>query len=201
MNLILIRQAVVVPLGALLAAMLFALFQPDYVSLAQHLSELTLLDQPIAYVVRAAAILTGSSMLLFGIGVVAARTPRLWFTALAAVIGGASMISNGVYVMGSPLHGLYGIGFFMVLVPAFFAAEACRADDATCAWMRRLSMAMAAFNLLYFWMMIAGLDPEGWHGLTQRLFMVVSFGWYSVAAWWLVRDTSVLAANIRVPAA
>jgi len=45
------------------------------------------------------------------------------FTAVAAFVFGASMISNAVFTMGSPLHGLYAIGLSVILAPAFFAAE------------------------------------------------------------------------------
>jgi hypothetical protein len=85
--------------------------------------------------------------------------------------------------MGSPLHGLYGMGLFMALVPAFFAAEFRGAIGAhrIC----KVSMAVAVFNLSYLWLMLSGFDPEGFQGMTQRVATVVIFGWYSLAAYTL----------------
>jgi hypothetical protein len=109
------------------------------------------------------------------------------FTSFSALIFGASMVSNGSFVMGSPLHGLYGIGFFVVLVPAFFAAEFT--PTAHSSMVRTVSMAIAVYNLLYLWLMITQLDPTGFHGLTQRISIFFWFGWYSFASYALLHST------------
>jgi hypothetical protein len=171
-----IRQAVVLPLSAMLAPMLVGLFIPDYSVISQHMSELELLSHPVALLTRIAAIVAGGSIMVFGLGMAQRRHV---FTALTALAFGISMVSNGVFVMGGPLHGLYGVGIFGVLVSAFFAVETGRA--------RTLCMAVAIINLLYMWLLFTGLDPDAYKGLTQRLGSIVMFGWYNVAAYILTR--------------
>ncbi len=96
------------------------------------------------------------------------------------------MISNGVFVMGSPLHGLYGLGFFMVLVPAFFATEVAPANST----LRSLSMFAALTIMLYLWLMISGFDPQAFRGLTQRVATLLIFGWYAAASYLLLHNGS-----------
>jgi len=177
---LLIRQAIVVPITAMLVPILIAFTLPGYSSISQHISETELLRHPIAPIQRFCAGLTGMSIILFGLGAVLTFGRRFQFTALATLLFGSSMISNGVTVMGSPWHGLYGLGVFMGLVPAFFAAE----GQGTIQDQRviQISMGCAVFNLAYMWLMIAGLDPSGYKGLTQRIATVVIMGWYTLAA-------------------
>lgn len=181
MKLILVRQATVVPLAAMLTPILIAFTLPGYSSISQHISEVALLDHPIAIVQRCAATVTGLSILLFGIGLVLLAPGRFRFTAVAATAFAASMISNGIVVMGSPLHGLYGLGLFMVLVPAFFAAELPQE------WhgqrIRSLSMLAALLNLVYMWLMLSGLESAKFAGLTQRVATVIVFVWYAFAGY------------------
>lgn len=181
---VLIRQAIVIPFGAMLIPILIAFALPGYSSISQHISEVALVDHPIAIIQRSAALVSGVSIFLFGLGAFVGSGKRFGFTALAAALFGVSMISNGIFVMGSPLHGLYGLGLFMALVPAFFAAEFRNALGAhpIC----KLSMASAAFNLFYLWLILSGFDPEEFRGLTQRIATVAIFGWYSLAAYSLL---------------
>lgn len=164
----------------MLVPILIAFTLPGYSSVSQHISEAALLDHPIAPIQRAAAFITGVSVILFGLGLYITNQRRFVFTLIAALLFGASMISNGIFVMGSPLHGLYGLGLFMALVPAFFAAEARGKVSSN---IMTLSLASALLSLGYLWLMLAGLDPDGYEGLTQRISTVVIFGWYSIAAY------------------
>ena len=102
----LIKQAFVAPLGAMVVAMLAGVFLPGYSSISQHLSEMTVLDSPAATITRVASVVTGVSLLLFGLGLVLSAGSRFALTALACALGGAAMTSNGIFVMGHPLHGL-----------------------------------------------------------------------------------------------
>jgi hypothetical protein len=65
----LIKQAIIIPIAAMLAPIFIAFFVPGYSSLSQHISETAILDHPIAPIQRIAAFVTGVSILLFGIGV------------------------------------------------------------------------------------------------------------------------------------
>lgn len=151
----------------------------------QQQSELQLLEHPIAAAMRVFPVLTGLSVAGFGIALLVGKAPRMAFTALAALLVGASMVSNGVFVAGNPLHGLYGLTLFCVLVPACFAAELPRGSGIGSAG--TLSLAVAFVSLVYLWLMISGLHPHGMRGLGQRVALIVIFGWYSYAGWVLLR--------------
>lgn len=123
---------------------------------------------------------TGLSIIAFGVGLLADRSSRMPFTAASALVFGVSMMSNGIFVMGGPLHGLYGIGLAAVLVPAFFAAEFPRGSGTRGA--DTLSLSASTLVLIYMWMLMTGLDPVVTKGLTQRLACVPMFGWFSYAS-------------------
>jgi hypothetical membrane protein len=180
MRLYLVRQAIVLPLGAMLVAILIAFTVPGYSSISQHISEFALLVHPIAAVQRISAIVTGVSVLVFGVGLVMLAPRAFRFTSVAAALFAISMMSNGIFTMRTPLHGLYGLGLFMALVPAFFAVEFPWREGRTA--LSTLSMAAALFNMSYEWLIVSGFDPPGFRGLTQRVATIVIFGWYSVAA-------------------
>jgi len=83
------------------------------------------------------------------------------------------------------MHGLYGIGFFMVLVPGCFAAELQQDPRSV-----RVHLTVAMLTLFYLWLMVASLDPMGYHGLTQRLFVFPMFGWFTFAGRQMLRSES-----------
>ena len=177
----LIRQSLYLPLATMLVPVLLALGLPHYSSLSQHVSELQLLDHPIASVMRIAPIICGVSILLFGVGAYLTGPRRFAFTALTSAAVAANFISSGVYASGSPLHGLYGVGFFIPLVPACFAAESGLGRDVL-----RVSLAIAVVSMAHLWLNISGLDP--YRGLTQRIAILLILGWYSFASLQLLRS-------------
>ncbi len=178
----LLKQSIVVPLGALLVPIVIALTLPGYSSISQHVSELETLDHPVAFITRCASVVTGLSIFLFGLGAALSDSRKFVFTVVSSSLAGASMISNGVFVSGSPLHGLYGLALFAVLVPACFAAELGGSPRIV-----RISLAVAVLSMAYFWLQLSGFDPQGFRGLTQRIAMVVMFGWYAVAGQAMLR--------------
>lgn len=184
MKRLLVLQAVVIPLSAMLIPIALALFLPNYSSISQHISETALLDHPIAAIQRLAAFATGVSLCLFAVALLLGPGKARPFTSATLLAFGASMISNGVFVMGSPLHGLYGLGFFMALVPALFVAEAAPRAR----WFAQLSMGGAILTMTYLWLMLSGFDPQGYRGLTQRIATVIIFGWYTLAGLELLKD-------------
>ena len=184
MRSLLVKQAMVIPLAAMLVPILLAFFLPGYSSISQHISEVELLDNPIATIQRIAVIVTSVSIVLFGVGAFRVSSGRMGFTAVIAVIAGLSFASNAVFIMSSPLHGLYGLGgFSMVLVPAFFAAEIHQLGGSR--RIRQLSLLIAAVLMAYLWLMLARFDPAHFRGLTQRLITVVYYGWLSLICYWL----------------
>ena len=176
----LIRQSLFLPLAALLVPALLALGVPHYSSMSQHVSEIQLLDHPIATVMRIAPIVCGVSILLFGIGAFLTAPARFAFTALASAAAAANFISAGIFVSGDPMHGLHGIGFFIPLVPACFAAESGLGRKVV-----QVSLGIAVVSMAYLWLSSFGEDPV--RGLTQRIAIVVILGWYSFASYHLLR--------------
>ena len=186
-----IKQATVVPIAAMIVPMLVGLALPGYSSISQQMSELEMYAPAADIATRIAAIVSGASIVLFGLGLLRIGLRQFAFTALAAIVFGISMVSNGIFTMSGPLHGLYGIGIFCVVAPAFFAAEF--RDSTRSRTIGTLSMAIAVISLLYNWMMIVHFDPAGFQGLTQRAFAIVAFGWYSIASYALLRSNVVVA--------
>jgi hypothetical protein len=179
-NRLLLQQSLFVPLVSLLLPMLWALDAPHYSSLMQHVSELQHLDHPVGDLMRLAPIVCGASILLFGVGAWLADPSRFTFTALTSAAVAANFISAGVFVSGSPLHGLYGVGFFIPLVPACFAAESGCGGRVL-----RISLGVAVVSMAYLWLNMSGLDPL--RGLTQRLAIILIMSWYAFASYQLLK--------------
>lgn len=170
----LLRLAVVLPLAGMLVPMLVGLFVPGYSSIHQYMSELELLSPTISMGCRVGAMVSGLAIVGFAIALVARCGEKMPFTALASLIFGISMVSNGVFTMGSPLHGLYAIGPTVILCPAFFAAERGDRGD----WISLLAFLV----LVYRWALMTGLDPAATRGLTQRLITIPMLAWFGYAS-------------------
>ena len=193
MDRFLIRQAAYLPLGMMLAVILWALFVPGYSSVVQHMSELQLLQHPIASATRIIPVVVGLSVMAFGVGILFQSRGAMVFTAATALVFGAANTSNGIFISGNPLHGLYGLAMFYVLVPACFAAELPHTP-----LKRRavtVSLAVSFFSLTYFWLQFSNLDPHGFRGLTQRVAVLILTGWYTYAAIFLLAPVASAQAN------
>jgi hypothetical protein len=167
----LLRLAAVLPLLGILMPMVSGLFVPGYSSIAQHMSELESMGGTSELMTRVGGFVSGLSIIGFAVAIMLGPT-KLPFTAFAAAIFGVSMVANGYFTYGSPLHGLYGVGIFIVLVPSFFAAETRMRDT--------VSLATGAITLAYMWLM--PFEPHATHGLTQRIAAIIMFGWFSYAS-------------------
>jgi len=175
----LLRQAVWLPLGGMLLPMFIGFLVPGYSSIRQHMSELELLSSGVSLVTRLGALLSGLSIIGFAVALLM-RKPMM-FTAVSAFVFGLSIVSNGVFKMGSPLHGLYAIGLSVIVVPAFFAAEGPKPAD-------RFSLFISTIALIYMWALMTGIDPSATRGLTQRLATIAMFGWSGYASFILLRN-------------
>jgi Protein of unknown function (DUF998) len=173
-------MSAVFPLLGMLIPMTFGFFQPGYSSISQHMSELESLQGTVAVATRLGAFLSGISIMAFAVALLLQSSSRMPFTAGAALVFGASMMTNGIFVMGSPLHGLYASGLSVILVPAFFAAEYPNKSGTTGS--DRVSLVASALILTYMWLLMTRLDPAATRGLTQRLAVFPMFGWFSYAS-------------------
>ncbi|MEM0926447.1 MAG: DUF998 domain-containing protein, partial [Planctomycetota bacterium] len=102
-------------------------------------------------------------------------------SAFLITVFGISMISNGLYPMGSPMHGLYGIGLSLAIAP--FASIYEWKGTAMPKRYFGLSIAAGIVISLYYWSIVIGLDPPDYRGLTQRTASLFIFGWIAYSAW------------------
>ena len=179
MRTLLILSAIFAPVGMLIP-MAFGFCQPGYSSISQHMSELEAIPGAAAQATRIGAFGSGLSIAAFGIALLLTKTSRMPFTAVAALVFGASIMSNGIFMVGSPLHGLYAIGLTCILAPAFFAAEYPYRSDGERP--DKISLTASVLVLIYMWLLMTGLDPAPIRGLTQRVAVLPIFGWYSYAS-------------------
>jgi len=97
-----IRQAIYLPLGAILAAIAFGFTVPGYSSLSQHLSEMGLMTGLPASMLTACIAVNGAAIIVFSLALLGwARRSAL--TALTSTLFGVAMLSNAIFTTGSPL--------------------------------------------------------------------------------------------------
>ena len=176
-----IKQTLFLPFGVMVTLMLVGFAVPGYSSISQQLSELGLLGGYPLALESVSAIIVGTSIIAFSAALVRHPSGRFSFTILTSMLFGISMLCNGIFSMGSPLHGLYGIGFFSILTPVLFVAELNTTGLAS-----NISVASrfaAVAILFYLWLTVTGFDPKGFHGLTQRVAIIPIIGWYSYASY------------------
>jgi hypothetical protein len=109
------------------------------------------------------------------------------------MVFGVSMMSNGIWRMGGPMHGLYAIGLAVLVAPALAFMDSTRLRD------NRTVFAMTVFcslaGVLYLWLNLMGFDPHDYRGLTQRVFSSINSLWPFAAAMMLLRSDSVKPGN------
>lgn len=159
---------------AMIVMVALSLFDPLHDPLTQPMSELASGSPWAAIAVRVLPAITGLSIIAFGLGCFGRGS--VW-SGVTGTLLGAGMLANGIFPTGNPLHGLYGLAVFSVLVPVFYASEA----PVTPA-VRQLSFAASFLALLYMWGMLTGLEPEAFRGVTQRVFSLIAFGWFILPA-------------------
>lgn len=165
-----------VPLPAWLILVTIAgLITPGYSPIESHASVMTLEKGASLWITNSAALITGAALIAFGAGVWFASQRFISGGALCWIIFGDSMIANGIWPMGSPMHGLYAIGITNILGPALTTLETRNEK------LRERMMGITVFcslaGVFYLWLILVGLDPEGYTGLTQRIFGSINFLW------------------------
>jgi hypothetical membrane protein len=180
MNL-LIKQALLLPLYFFVPVLIAGILTADYSAISQHASEITLTDNLTAItVLNTGAILTGLSCILLSIGLIRVSKKKNLLSAILLIIFGISMISNGLYPMGSPMHGFYGIGLSMMILP-FVSCYEFKGSSIDKKYFP-ITIIAGLVIFIYFWSMLVGLDPVEYRGLTQRIASVVIFGWVAYLA-------------------
>lgn len=159
---------------AMLVMITLSLFDPLHDPLTQHMSELAMGSPWAAIAVRVLPAIMGLSIIAFAVGCFGRSA--IW-TGISGALFGAAMLTNGIFPTGNPLHGLYGMAIFSVLVPVFYASELNPPPA-----LRQASFAASFLAVLYMWGLFTGLEPEQYRGATQRLFSLLAFGWFLVPA-------------------
>jgi hypothetical protein len=49
-------------------------------------------------------------------------------------------------------------------------------------WFMQYSLFTGMISLFFMWILIVGIEPQEYMGLTQRISSIFSFGWFAVAA-------------------
>ncbi len=155
--------------------------QPEYSSVAQHLSELSVveLSQLNHNINYTGGLLVNLATLCFALGLLFADW-KLTYSTTAGLLYAIGMLSNFVFPMGTPLHGLYGLPIFSVVLPVFFLIEH---DDGKSNAFRSYTLFTTLVALIYLWLMMSGLDPTEYRGLTQRAAIIVLNTWIAWAAY------------------
>lgn len=187
-------KAGLVPLPAwLIVSTVAGLLAPGYNPMASHVSVMTLEDGLSHTLANVAALSSGIALILFGLGVW--RVSQRIFSAGAScwILFGISMVANGIWPMGGPMHGLYIIGIFSVLAPALSVLDVQRPS-----LQRRLhtiTVICSLAGVLYLWILLNGFDPVGYSGLTQRLFGSINYLWPLVFALQYAKDRQLQASD------
>lgn len=165
-----------------------ALFAPGYNPLAQHASELLQAPTLASICGRIAAIGSGMGFVAFSIGVWRESGRRIAVGAICWLVFGISMLTNGLWPMGDPMHGFYTIGIANIIAPAMSHIELSAWSANRRAY--AVTAAVSVAGIVYLWLNVVGVDPEGLRGLTQRVFSSINSLWPFLVALYLVRRGS-----------
>jgi len=176
---VLVRQAHLIWIVSIVNVAL-GFFISGFNPFAQSISAVGLQAPPFAYTHRVADIVIGVSMCAFGIGLLLRSRMKAVFSMVAIGLLGASFVSAGIWTMKSPLHLLYNLSIYLVLVPVVCALElkeiiGSRRFEVFC-------LAASFIHVFMFWCIYAGFIPREFDGLVQRIWTIVVMGWFGVAA-------------------
>lgn len=158
---------------------------PDFNVLAKSISHVALEAPIFAYTHRTMDIVIGLSMCVFAFSLLKMSPSKISMASLTTFLLGCSMISAGIWTLDSPLHLLYNLSIFMILIPVCTALEfknviKSTSFEACCVLLSFLHVAM-------FWLIYAGFIPSEYNGLVQRLWAVPTMGWFGYATWHLAK--------------
>ncbi len=156
--------------------------------IAQSISEVALEAPVFAYTHRLADIAIGLSMCVFGVALNTLSYRKISFSMIAIGLLGVSMVSAGIWTLESPLHGLYNLSIFMIIIPVVFVIEFKEVIESPT--FETFCLITAFVHAFVFWCIYAGFIPQEYNGLIQRLWAVLTMGWFGVSAYLLIRGMS-----------
>ncbi len=177
---ILIKQATIIPLLFFVPVFISGALVEGYDLIKQHASEITITDFETAKaILNSGAILTGLSCIILALGI-AINFKKFYISCVLLVLFGISMVSNGLYPMGTAMHGFYGMGLALMILP-FIACYEMKNEKMSPLFFK-VTLISGFIIFVYFWSMLVGLDPANYRGLTQRIASVFIFGWMAYFA-------------------
>jgi hypothetical membrane protein len=168
----------------LLGTSIAGLFAPDYHWVSGHGSELSLVAGLASTLFKLTAIPWGLSFIAFGIGLLRLASWRS-VGAVCWILFGVAMCSNGIWPMGSPMHGLYALPLVSLIAPALCMAEINQIRSIKGIWLVTVIVSIA--GIFYLWLNLLGLDPQAYRGVTQRVFSSINSTWPFFIGWWALR--------------
>lgn len=174
-------MAGLIPLPLFLIGMGIAgLFAPGYSWISQHASELSIVPGLPQTLFKLFAIPWGLAFIAFGIGLMR-LTGSQSAGAICWILFGIAMCSNGIWPMGSPMHGLYALPLVSLIAPTLALAESERLRAMKGMW--AVTVIVSLCGIFYLWLNLLGFDPQSYRGLTQRLFSSINSFWPAFVAW------------------
>lgn len=174
----LIKQAIFLPIIYFGSIIIAGLFANDYNHWGQHASELGINSSKSAVILfQIGIVLTSISLFLLAFGLLLNFKSRFSISSILVFAFGVTFIFGAIYPINSPWHGFYGLGLFIMILPFVFLYELNNLISNRT--IHTISIIVGFLMFFYLWSMIARLDPINYRGLTQRLFGIVVFGWFS----------------------
>ena len=184
MKRLLIKQAIFLPFIYFGFIVIAGLFANDYTHIGQHASELGINSSKTAVILfKTGIFLTSISLFALAIGLLLNFKNKFILSSILIFAFGVTFIFGAAFPIGSPWHGFYGLGLFIMIVPFVFLYEL--GGQLNNKAVHQISITAGLLMFFYLWSMIAGLDPIDYRGLTQRLFGIVVFGWFSFISYHL----------------
>jgi len=185
---LLIKQAIFLPIIYFGSIIISGFFANEYSHLGQHASELGINSSKSAVILfQAGIVLTSISLFLLALGLLLNFKNRFLITSILVFAFGVTFIFGAIYPINSPWHGFYGFGLFIMILPFVFLYEFNNLINNIT--IHRISIVTGFLMFFYLWLMISRLDPINYRGLTQRLFGIVVFGWFSYISYRLNKLT------------
>lgn len=162
------------------------MFMPGYSWISQHASEMTLVPGTANVLLKIGAVGTGVLYILFALGLWRYSDRKVSWGSICWAVFGFSMLSNGIWNMGDPRHGFYAIGIVNIIAPTLALAENRKLADNQIVYLATVAVSLS--GILYLWLIMTGHDPEGYRGLSQRIFSSINSSWPLVVAWSVIAD-------------
>ncbi len=157
---------------------------PEFDFMSKSISHVALESPFFAYTHRLADIIIGLSMCTFAFGI-HSYLKRFSSASLSSLLLGISMISAGIWTLETPLHLVYNLSIFMIIVPMSFALEFKNIIKSRT--FENFSVSVTVLHVVMFWLIYAGFIPQEFNGLIQRLWAIPTMGWFGIAAHLIVQ--------------